>query len=245
MTESDVVQTSHPLFWFPLKLRYFFSGPSHDTGVKYSFPPVSTLPSAVPSSGTAKASRPVSGPGAPLYPSAKPQARRLPHPDGLTEFPRACAPFSELLRIPCRTGNCLSPHLPIWKSIPVPPERPIPPPAHKPRRTMPAQQRKGISSSGIQRCAFKLTYGKSRKEAFSRFFPQSPLAAACFRWRYCLRPFLGATPDLESFPAVLAALRLVFSALPSVFPAAFLAGYFLSRGGNSKPIFPVFALKTR
>ncbi len=131
-----------------------------------------------------------------------------------------------------------------WKSIPVPPERHIPPPAHKPRRTTPAQQI-GISSSGIQGCAFKLTYGNSREEAFSRLFSQSSFPAECFRCRYCLRPFLAAPPDLESFPAVLAAVRPVFSALPSVFPAAFLAGYFLSRGGNSKPIFPVFALKTR
>lgn len=235
----------HPLFWFPLKLRHSSSGPFHDTGARYSFLPASTSPSAVPSSGKAKASRPVSGSGAPPLPSEKPQAQRLPHPDGLTEFPHAFALFSELPRPLCRNGNCPSPHLQIWKSIPVPPERHIPPPAHKPRRTTPAQQIKGISSSGIQGCAFKLTYGNSREEAFSLLFSQSSFPAECFRCRYCLRPFLAAPPDLESFPAVLAAFRPVFSALPSVFPAAFLAGYFLSRGGNSKPIFPVFALKTR
>ena len=84
------------------------------------------------------------------------------HLDVYKRQPHAFALFSELPRPLCRNGNCPSPHLQIWKSIPVPPERPIPPPAHKPRRTTPAQQIKGISSSGIQGCAFKLTYGNSR-----------------------------------------------------------------------------------
>ena len=111
----------HPLFWFPLKLRHSSSGPFHDTGARYSFLPASTSLSAVPSSGKAKASPPVSGSGAPPLPSEKPQAQRLPHPDGLTEFPHAFALIFRTAPAPVQEWNLpftTSPNLAIHSRSP-------------------------------------------------------------------------------------------------------------------------------
>ena len=222
--ESDVAQTSPSTFWFPLKLRHSSSGPFHDTGARYSFLPASTSPSAVPSSGKAKASRPVSGSGAPPLPSEKPQAQRLPHPDGLTGFPHAFALFSELPRPLCRNGNCPSPHLQFGNPFPFPGKAYSSAGAQTaPHHASTANKRHFIvRNPGVR---FQANIREQPGRSFSLLFSQSSFPAECFRCRYCLRPFLAA-PRFGVFPGSFGGvparlLRLAFRFSGSVFSGIF------------------------